>query len=61
MDFEAWKMQFRHRVALIAGVKKECFDETLHMIPHDDVLIEMWSEGELPNDAADNEMTDWDE
>lgn len=61
MTFDEWKLQYRHRIAMIAGVKKKCFAETLHMIPMDDVLIEMWHEGENPNDAADNEMTDWDE
>lgn len=59
MSFKAWKTQYAHRVKLIAGVKT--LASALEMLPHDDILEEAWRDGELPNDAADNEMTEWEE
>lgn len=57
--FEEWKTQYAHRVKLIAGVKT--VQAAREMMPHDDILQDHWKAGELPNDVADNEMTDWDE
>lgn len=61
MTFEDWKLQYRHRVALVAGIKPGCFAETLNMIADDDCLREQWAAGENPNEAADEEMSEWTE
>lgn len=61
MTFDEWKLQYRHRVALIAGIKPECFAETLNMIADDECLMENYQAGENPNEAADNEMSHWDD
>lgn len=61
MTFEEWKLAYRHRVALIAGIKPECFAETLNMVPDDKMLSEFFATGENPNDAADYEMRYWEE
>lgn len=61
MTFEDWKLAYRHRVALIAGVKHECFAETLNMIADDQCLMEEYQTGISANDAADNEMSCWEE
>lgn len=61
LSFEDWKLQYRHRVALRAGIKPECFAETLHMIAEEEILREQWSDGVGPNDAADEEMSYWEE
>lgn len=58
MTFEEWKLQYRHRVAMMGGVKPECFAETIHMIPDDLILRECWIEGENPNEAADEMMAE---
>jgi len=61
MTFEDWKLRYRHRVAIMAGVKPECFAETLNMIAEDDILQEQWKSGDNPNEAADEEMSYWTE
>ena len=59
MTFDDWKMQYAHRVRLMAGFKT--VEYALENLPHDDILRDCWSAGELPNEAADAEMADWDE
>lgn len=61
LSFEDWKMQYRHRVALMAGIKPEFFAETLNMIAEDEILQEQWRAGISANDAADEEMSYWEE
>lgn len=57
--FPDWKANYAHRVRLVAGIKT--LEATMEMLPHDDILKDIFSHGTDPNDAACDEVASWEE
>jgi hypothetical protein len=59
MTFDEWITAYAHRVKLMAGFKT--LDYAMEHIPNREILLESWEAGDNPNEAADEEMSEWEE